>query len=160
MTAGTLSCINKTARARRWLEGVGECAALPGRGGRRAAHLPAWLSRGQWGLCSDLSTCLQSGAPQRYLCTSEFLAHSCPPQGLLDVIKFTHMHAHTHTRAEGHMHIDAHPHSVENLKTNNNVLQVWPPLGDTVHVNFAFQCLKLYSCMPVLKHLFKVVVLL
>lgn len=141
MTAGTLSRINKTAQVRGWLQGVGECASLPGRGRQRTAHLPAWLSCGQWGLCSDLSTCLQSGAPQRYLCcTSEFLTCSCPPQGLLDVIKFTHAHTDTHTHAC--------THSVENVKAGSNVLQVWPSLGDAVHVN-------LHACV---KHLFEVVV--
>lgn len=41
-------------------------------------------------------------------------------------------------------------HSVENVKASNNVLQVWPPLEGAVHVNVAFHCVELHSCMPVL----------
>lgn len=58
------------------------------------AHLPVWLSHGQRSLCSYLSTCLHSGAPQHYLCSSEFLPRSWTLQGLLDIIKYTYTHTH------------------------------------------------------------------
>lgn len=103
------------------LLGWGEC---------RAAHLPAWLSRGQWGLCCYLSTCLQSGAPQLYLCGPEFL--SAPPsascRGPLDINKSTR----THTNGA------LAPPRKTDLQTATSTCTLDRHLH-TAHINFAVQ---------------------